>query len=127
MATIKEYLKYYKSLTFSECKLNINDVLLFTELSYIDWHNIVPEDNNKITLKEAFNIYQKTKNVYLSTFMKGNIANLKDIYTSTRYKDIYLSNYKEYVDNEKQFGALKIHFDNKVFISYKGTNGTIIG
>ena len=127
MATIKEYLKYYKSLTFNECKLNINDVLLFTELSYIDWHNIVPEDNNKITLKEAFNIYQKTKNVYLSTFMKGNIANLKDIYTSTRYKDIYLSNYKEYVDNEKQFGALKIHFDNKVFISYKGTNGTIIG
>lgn len=127
MATIKEYLKYYKSLTFNECKLNINDVLLFTELSYIDWHNIVPEDNNKITLKEAFNIYQKTKNVYLSTFMKGNIANLKDIYTSTRYKDIYLSNYKEYVDNEKQFGAVKIHFDNKVFISYKGTNGTIIG
>lgn len=127
MATIKEYLKYYKSLTFNECKLNINDVLLFTELSYIDWHNIVPEDNNKITLKEAFNIYQKTKNVYLSTFMKGNIANLKDIYTSTRYKDIYLSNYKEYVDNEKQFGALKIYFDNKVFISYKGTNGTIIG
>ncbi len=40
MATIKEYLKYYKSLTFNECKLNINDVLLFTELSYIDWHNI---------------------------------------------------------------------------------------
>ena len=31
MATIKEYLKYYKSLTFNECKLNINDVLLFTE------------------------------------------------------------------------------------------------
>ncbi len=42
--------------------------------------------------------------------MKGNIANLKDIYTSTRYKDIYLSNYKEYVDNEKQFGALKNTF-----------------
>ena len=58
MATIKEYLKNYKNLTFNECKLNINDVLLFTELSYIDWHNIVPEDNNKITLKEAFNIYQ---------------------------------------------------------------------
>ena len=28
MATIKEYLKYYKSLTFNECKLNINDVLV---------------------------------------------------------------------------------------------------
>lgn len=103
MATIKEYLKYYKSLTFNECKLNINDVLLFTELSYIDWHNIVPEDNNKITIKEAFNIYQKTKNVYLSTFMKGNIANLKDIYTSTRYKDIYLSTIKNMSIIEKQF------------------------
>ena len=127
MATIKEYLKYYKILSFKECKLNINDVLLFTELSYIDWHNIVPEDKSTITLKDAFTKYQKTKNIHLSTFMKENIENIKDIYTSTRYKDILLSNYKEFVDNEKQFGALKINFDDKVFISYKGTNGTVIG
>ena len=127
MATIKEYLRYYKGLSFKECCFNINDVLLFTELSYIDWHNIVSESNDKISLRDAFDKYQKTKDVYLSTFMKGNIQNVKDIYTSTRYKDIYLSNYREYVDDEKQFGAITIHFDDKIFVSYKGTNGTVVG
>ena len=54
MATIKDYLKYYKNISFKENKLNINDVIIFSELSYIDWSNIVPKGNNKITLKEAF-------------------------------------------------------------------------
>lgn len=127
MATIKDYLKYYKDYGFDECRFNINDVLIFTELSYVDWHDIVSNSFDKICLRDAFDMYLKSKNVYLSSFMKSNIQNLKDIYTSKRYKDIYLSNYREYVDSEKQFGAIKIYFDNKIFISFKGTNGTIIG
>ena len=54
MATIKDYLKYYKNISFKDIKLNINDIIIFTELSYIDWSNIVPTGNNQITLKEAF-------------------------------------------------------------------------
>lgn len=127
MATIRDYLKYYKGLGFDRCNFNVNDVLLFTEISYIDWHGIVSDDFQMISLRDAFDIYLKTKNVYLSSFMKENVQNLKDVYTSKRYKDIYLSYYREYVDNEKQFGAIKINFGNKVFISFKGTNGTIIG
>ena len=128
MATIKDYLKYYKNISFKENKLNINDVIIFSELSYIDWSNIVPKGNNKITLKEAFTTYQEfKKDIYLTSFMKENISNLKDIYNSNRYKDIYLSNYRRLIDNEKQFGAITIHFADKVFISFMGTNGTVIG
>ena len=128
MATIKDYLKYYKSISFKDNKLNINDAIIFTELSYIDWSNIVPTGNNKITLKEAFTTYQEfKKDIYLTSFMKENVSNLKDIYNSNRYKDIYLSNYRKLVDNEKQFGAITIHFADKVFISFMGTNGTVIG
>lgn len=128
MATIKDYLKYYKNLSFKENKLNINDVIIFTELSYIDWSNIVPSNSNKITLKEAFATYLEfKKDIYLTNYMKSNVSNMKDIYNSIRYKDIYLSNYKKIVDNEKQFGAITVHFDDKVFISFMGTNGTVIG
>ena len=74
MATIKDYLKYYKNISFKENKLNINDVIIFSELSYIDWSNIVPKGNNKITLKEAFTTYQEfKKHIYLTSFMKENI------------------------------------------------------
>ena len=54
MYTIKEYLKYYKNLTFEECPININDVILFTELSYIDWNNIVSKSNIKRSWYEVF-------------------------------------------------------------------------
>ena len=127
MFTIKEYIKYYKNISFDECSFNINDVLLFTEISYIDFSDIVSNGSDRISLEKAFTMYLKSKNVYLSSFMKENIDNIKNIYTSIRYKDIYLSNYREEVNDNMQFGAITIHFDNKVFISYRGTNGTVVG
>lgn len=127
MFTIKDYIKYYKNISFNECSFNINDVLLFTEISYIDFSDIVSNVSDRISLEKAFTMYLKSKNVYLSSFMKENIDNIKNIYTSIRYKDIYLSNYREEVNDNMQFGAITIHFDNKVFISYRGTNGTVAG
>ena len=128
MATIKEYLKYYKDLSFEECNLNINDVILFTELSYINFLDIVPSDNKKITLKEAGERYLKEKKDRLSPFMQSNIDNLKEMIGSRRYSNIYLSNYRSIIDKEKQFGALCIYFEpKKVFISFEGTDGTVIG
>ena len=83
MATIKDYLKYYKNISFKENKLNINDVIIFSELSYIDWSNIVPKGNNKITLKEAFTTYQEfKKDIY---FMKMTVFLLHEAYEKKSY------------------------------------------
>ncbi len=115
MATIKEYIKIYKNLSFEECDLNINDIIIFSELSYIDWSNIVPPDNTKITLGEAGKLYfqtNKPKDKYLSVFVQNNIENLKNIITGKRYKNIRLSHYKKYVDKEKQVGAKNILMKN---------------
>ncbi len=128
MATIKEYLKYYKNLTFEECNFNINDVILFSELSYINWYNIVPSNNNKITLEEAGKRYLNENKDRLSAFMQSNVSNLKEMIESKRYSNIYLGNYESIIDKEKQFGALCIYFEpRKVFISFEGTDGTVIG
>ena len=131
MATIKEYIKIYKNLSFEECDLNINDIIIFSELSYIDWSNIVPPDNTKITLGEAGKLYfqtNKPKDKYLSVFVQNNIENLKNIITGKRYKNIRLAHYKKYVDKEKQFGAICIYFEKeKVFVSFEGTDDTVIG
>ena len=58
MADIKEYLKYYKDKTFKEYSFNEVDNVLFSELSYLDWTNIV---TNKITLQNAANILLENK------------------------------------------------------------------
>lgn len=131
MATIKEYIKIYKDFSFEECNFNINDVIIFCELSYINWSNIVSSNNDKITLKEAGKIYFQNSNLkdeYISAFAKENIENLKNIINSKRYSDIELNNYVKYVDKEKQFGALSIYFDrNSLFVSFEGTDDTVIG
>lgn len=128
MATIKEYLKYYKDLTFEECNFNINDVILFTELSYINWNNIVFDSSKKISLRKAGEKYLNSNMGYLSFFMKSNVDNLKEMLTGKRYENIYLSNYRRIIDEEKQFGALLIHLDSKTaFVSFEGTDGTVVG
>lgn len=131
MATIKEYIKIYKDFSFEECDFNINDVIIFSELSYINWSGIVSLSDNMITLKEAGKIYFQNidlKKEYISSFAKENIDNLRNIINSKRYRDIKLANYVKYVDKEKQFGALCIYFDrDTVFVSFEGTDDTVIG
>ncbi len=130
MSTIKEYIKIYSNFSFEECDFNINDVIIFSELSYINWSGIV-SSNNKITLKEASNLYFQNLDFnkgYFSFFAKENIENLKGIMNSKRYGNIILSNYVKYLDKEKQFGALSIYFDkNSLFVSFEGTDDTVIG
>ena len=57
MFTIKDYIKYYNSISFNECSFNINDVLLFTEISYIDFSDIVSNGSDRISLEKAFSMY----------------------------------------------------------------------
>ena len=58
MANLKTYLQYYKDKSFEEYKFNEVDNVLFSELSYLDWTNIVPS-NDKITLQFAAGIFLK--------------------------------------------------------------------
>lgn len=132
MSTIKEYLKYYKDTSFDDYKFNEIDNILFSEFSYINWDNIVPKNSSKIRLDYAIKIYlsnlNETYKKSLSSFMKSNIENLKIIQNSARYKNCFLSNYINEVNDKTQFGALCIHFNNnEVYISFKGTDSTLIG
>ena len=83
MATIKDYLNYYKDTSFDEYAFNELDNILFSELSYINWENIVSNYSSKIRLDHAINIFLGSLNDStrdgLSPFMKSNVENLKII------------------------------------------------
>lgn len=132
MATIKDYLNYYKDTSFDEYAFNELDNILFSELSYINWENIVSNYSSKIRLDHAINIFLGSLNDStregLSPFMKSNVENLKIIQNSNRYQNCFLANFRNQVDEEKQFGALCIYFNGgDVYVGFKGTDSTLVG
>lgn len=131
MATIKTYFEFYKNSSFEEVPFNDIDNLLFTELSYLDWSNIVSNTSKKITLQEASEKFlkrEKGKSKKKFRFIRSIIENLKEIKDSKRYKDCYLAHFQNNVDTERQFGAICIYFEpHKVYVSFQGTDDSIIG
>ena len=125
MFTIKDYLKYYKDVSFNSCNFNEVDNLFFTSLSYFDWTDIVKD--TKVNLIDAVNKLLDKKKVMHTPFMKDNLENLKIIKDSKRYRECYLGNFKSIIDNRQQFGAICIYFEDKVYVSFEGTDNSVIG
>ena len=122
MNNIYDYIKYYKNNSFAEIKFNIMDALVFSLLAYIPAKNV--EDGSGLA--------ELLKSIYSVDFEEGSmkatsIQILGEIYKSRRYKNIKVFNFQK-IENEKmQFGALTIRSDDFTFVSFEGTNGTIIG
>lgn len=130
MPNIKDYLKYYKNESFATYPFNEIDNILFAQLSYIDWTNIVPVDRNQVSLGTAIEQYLSLEHTVdlNQEFFDSIIYNLKEIKDSLRYKDCKLSYYRKVIDSKKQFGALCIHFSHRtVYISFQGTDNSMSG
>ena len=62
MYTIKDYLKFYKDISFEDVSFNEIDNILFSELSYLTWKDIVNKE--KIKLLDAINLYLDKNVIY---------------------------------------------------------------
>lgn len=129
MTTIYDYLKYYKDYSFRDYPFNEIDNIIFAELSYLNWENIVSSNKTKISLEKAATLYLDTPEKNTSnSFLKGIIENLETIYTSLRYKDCMLSYFRNNLNQTQQFGSLCIHFlPRNIYVSYRGTDRSIVG
>ena len=126
MYTIKDYLKFYKDISFEDVSFNEIDNILFSELSYLTWKDIV--NKKKIKLLDAINLYLDKNVIELNNnFLNGIKENIKIIKDSKRYQDCYLFNFQKEVTDKKQFGAISILFNRNLYISYEGTDNSISG
>ncbi len=132
MANIQDYLKKYANISFGECPFNEMDSVFFTQLSYFDWDNIVPSNRRKIPMLEAISLLLEAierdglKNNAL--FIRGCLANLKLLKTSTRYQKCQFTYYQSSIDINKQFGALCIELDPRtIYVSFEGTDNSVSG
>jgi hypothetical protein len=132
MTNILDYIKYYKNKTFDEIPFNDIDALILAELSYIDLKAFLNEDKMPITIENLGKEYfakvkwddmKSRSRLYKETYHLFEV--MKD---TKRFKDLFITNYKNIVDSEKQFGAITFRNNKKwVYIAFEGTDSSIIG
>lgn len=130
MANLIDYVKKYGDKTFKEEEFNELDNLVFSILSYINFTNIVNDED--ITIGDAGTIYLKKhpfrEYLRLGYAEKEAYKVLKEIVNLDRYKDIVMKNYVYVADKDVQFGAVTfLVTDNLKYISFEGTDGLISG
>lgn len=128
MENLKNYLKYFKDVTFEESAFNDIDNAIFASLIYLDFSKILKRPMSMKELgKKFFNEidYKKVKSSPI--IVRRTIDNFEVLFNSDRYKDIIVSNYEKIVDFEKQFGAIKFKHELFTYVAYEGTDDSLIG
>lgn len=132
VAGIVKYIKKYSNCTFLEKPFNEIDNIIFSQLTYLNFEKIVPNDNMTIALNEAIKLY--LENYTYKETKKEGIAQkdtyklLNSLLNSKRYKDVHISNYIYIGNKDIQFSAMVFKY-KKLFkyIAFEGTDDLISG
>lgn len=131
MSNIIDYINWRGDLDFTQSPFNEIDNLIFTQIAYIDFDNIVSEDlRTKISLKDAWESYKDKPAKKLGAILPDEIEKLfEKMANAQRYKNMFLSGFANYIDEakEKQFSALCISGKGFVYVAYRGTDDTLVG
>ena len=129
MNTIKNYIKYFKDVTFEESPFNDVDNLILCSLTYLNFDDFI---NDKMTIKDLGKLYfqvidyKKIKNEPF--IVRKTIDHFELLFNGKRYRDIVVSDYVKIVDKEKQFGAMLFHISNDLkYLAFEGTDDSVIG
>ena len=127
MANIFDYMKW-RDISLNKVEFNEVDNLILSRLSYFPFDGVVDKDE-EITLKEA---YERTK--VLGTTGRTLQAEDIDLYPilakSIRFGSCKLTNFINKIEPEveKQFAGVTVILpDDTIYVSFRGTDNTIIG
>ncbi len=133
MSRIMDYINWRGDLSFAQESFNAIDAAIFSQLSLLDFDDIVPLSGEGTPLWKVFELYLG-KGYKINEPVGLLISNkqhylFEAIAKAPRYKDLLLSNYVRIYDEENpcQFEAMTITFDNDILVSFGGTDDTILG
>lgn len=135
MSNLLDYLAWRGDLPLERDPFNSVDALLLSCLSYVDFADVAPGmGEGKITLEEAserfFTLHSPEELAQDKSFINFAPSMLKALADSDRFKDAYILNYVNDTDisREIQFSAIEVDTsDGATFISFRGTDDSIIG
>lgn len=123
MFTIYDYLDYYKNCSFEEVGFNQMDAMLFACLVYLPIKSFSENKSYKDFVSYAYTFY---KDDYSGVMKTSSFALLNKIKTSKRYENIIISNFKNVRNNDTQFGAMSVRFNDNLLIAFKGSDSSLI-
>ena len=123
MFTIYDYLDYYKNCSFEEVGFNQMDAMLFACLVYLPIKSFSENKSYKDFVSYAYTFY---KDDYSGVMKPSSFALLNKIKTSKRYENIIISNFKNVRNNDTQFGAMSVRFNDNLLIAFKGSDSSLI-
>ena len=122
---------YAKSnqLTFEELPFSSVDALVISWVAYFDFDAII--DKLPIAFKEIVNIpYYHKLDPYRGSFMARTSRRIMNCLAhSERFKESRILEFKQVLDKkiDVQFGAIAIALDNKIIVSFRGTDPSYTG
>lgn len=123
MFTIYDYLDYYKNCSFEEVGFNQMDAMLFACLVYLPIKSFSENKSYKDFVSYVYTFY---KDDYSGVMKPSSFALLNKIKTSKRYENIIISNFKNVRNNDTQFGAMSVRFNDNLLIAFKGSDSSLI-
>lgn len=133
MTNIFDYITWRGDLTFSQSPLNEVDNLIFSRLSYFPMDDLVSASfyDAKPLSQVIDRFFSDERRVEAAQIVqKEDLAFAKAVASSRRFGSLRIGGYVNTIDYEaeKQFSALTIMLgNNECFISYRGTDSTLIG
>ena len=129
MANILDYIKWRGDLSFKQDKFNFVDNLILARFAYFPLDKLFLKDK-KITIKEA---HKRALKIGIKDTNYLQIDD-KDLFLlmaeSERFGNLEIADFVNKLDAkiEKQFSAVTIILpDNTLYISYRGTDNTLVG
>lgn len=135
MSNFLDYLAWRGDLTLEQDPFNSIDALILSSLSYVDFKGVIPlRGEGIITVEEAsarfFGLHSEEELAQDKSFINYAPSILKALAGTERFRNAFLLNFEDDTDisREIQFAAVEIDTsDGAAFISFRGTDDTIIG
>lgn len=129
MDDIFTYLAWKGDLSLKAAPLNETDALILCRAAYFPMDGAVPEDfQNHIALKDAAAVMlaDAEERRFL---MENDKRLLAELASCPRFEHLELCGYRNNTDpsTEKQFSAVTVKLGDSLFISFRGTDSTLVG
>lgn len=129
MGNIFDYIEWRGDLTFTQAPFNEIDNLILSRVSYFPFDGTI-EENEIITIKEAYERFEKFDIEKIRILQKEDIDLFPALARSERFGNLLLTRYinKRDIHEEKQFSAITIKLpDETSYVSFRGTDNTLVG